>query len=246
VTPPSWSSKSTAAVRSARLASSSSTSSQPGRMSGGSVPGLLVELQDHSSSPAQWNVETAWPFIPCTFPSELTSISHVPTAIGTVGASRLATATTAPLIALLGNGGPRCRPGVIRSAPACIFSTTTSGVYRRGTIRGLCHSVYTVGYILSNALTQSMRCSPPVPSWLPTYTVPDTCLRSGPAVVVKRADSAFSGRSDFLSAVRPAVDATLSSGSASASIGTSIPKSAMIWSAVRRRSLDFNGESGLI
>lgn len=92
------------------------------------MPGLPVVSQDHISSPAQWKVATAWPFIPCTLPNELTSISHVPTAIGTVGASRLAMATMAPFVALCGNGGPRWSPGVIRSAPACIFSTTTSGV----------------------------------------------------------------------------------------------------------------------
>jgi hypothetical protein len=76
--------------------------------------------------------------------------------------------------------------------------------------------------------------------------VPDTCFKSGPAVVVKRAERAFSGRSDLRSAVRPAVEAALSSGSALASTGISMPKSAMIWSAVRRRSLDLSGESGLI
>lgn len=65
-------------------------------------------------------------------------------------------------------------------------------------------------------------------------------------MVVKRADSAFSGKIDFRTAVRPAVEAALSSGSAFGSTGTSIPKSAMIWSAVRRRSLDLSGESGLI
>jgi hypothetical protein len=42
------------------------------------------------------------------------------------------------------------------------------------------------------------------------------------------------------------VDAALSSGSAFASTGTSMAKSAMIWSAVRRRSLDLSGDSGLI
>lgn len=168
--------------------------------------------------------------------------------MGTVGASRLAIATTAPLIAFLGKGGPLCRPGVMRSAPACIFSTTTRGVYSSGTMRGLCHNVYTVGYILSNALTQRMRCSPLVLSWLPTYTVPETCLRSGPAVVVKRADSALSGRSALLSAVRPAVEAALFSSVASccASTGTSRLKSAIIWSAVLRRSLDLSGDNGLI
>ena len=76
--------------------------------------------------------------------------------------------------------------------------------------------------------------------------MPDTCFRSGPAVVVKRADSAFSGNSDFLAAVRPAVAAALSSGSTFGSTGMSILKSAMIWSAVLRRSLDFRGDSGLI
>jgi hypothetical protein len=48
------------------------------------------------------------------------------------------------------------------------------------------------------------------------------------------------------SAVRPAVDAALSSASVVASSSTSMPKSAMIWSAVRRRSLDLSGDSGLI
>jgi hypothetical protein len=67
-------------------------------------------------------------------------------------------------------------------------------------------------------------------------------------VVVKRADKAFSGKSDFRRAVRPAVGAALSSGFgfAVASTGTSMPKSEMIWSAVRRRSLDLSGERGLI
>jgi hypothetical protein len=166
--------------------------------------------------------------------------------MGTVGASKLAMATTAPFVAFFGKGGPRCSPGVIKSAPACIFSTTTRGVYRSGTMRGLCQSVYTVGYILSKTLTQSIRCSPLPPSWLPTYTVPETCLRSGPAVVVKRAERAFSGRSDLLNAVNPAVEAALSSGSALASTGTSMLKSAIIWSAVLRRSLDLSGDSGLI
>lgn len=123
-TPPSLSSISTAAVRSARLASSSSCSSQASIRAGGPRPGLLPVLQDHNSSPAQWKVSTACPFIPCVLPSELTSITHVPTAIGTVGASRLAMATMAPLVAFLGNGGPRCRPGVMRSAPPWSFSTT--------------------------------------------------------------------------------------------------------------------------
>lgn len=104
-----------------------------------------------------------------------------------------------------------------------------------------------MGYILSPTFAHNTLCSPLVPSWLPTYIVPDTCLRSGPAVVVKRADRAFSGSSDLRSAVRPAVDeAALSSGFASASTGMSMPKSAMIWSAVLRRSLDLRGERGLI
>jgi hypothetical protein len=66
--------------------------------------------------------------------------------------------------------------------------------------------------------------------------------------VVKRAESAFSGRSVFRSAVRPAVGAALSSGFGFAfvSTGISMPKSEMIWSAVRRRSLDLRGERGLI
>lgn len=63
---------------------------------------------------------------------------------------------------------------------------------------------------------------------------------------MKRAESAFSGNSDLLRAVRPAVEAALSSGSALVSTGTSMPKSAMIWSAVRRRSEDLSGASGLI
>jgi hypothetical protein len=76
--------------------------------------------------------------------------------------------------------------------------------------------------------------------------VPDTCLRSGPAVVVKRADSAFSGSNDLRRAVRAAVEAVLSSGFASVCAGISMPKSEMIWSAVLRRSLDLSGERGLI
>jgi hypothetical protein len=103
-----------------------------------------------------------------------------------------------------------------------------------------------VGYIFSPTLTHSILCSSFLPSWLPTYTVPETCLRSGPAVVVKRAESAFSGKSDFLRAVRPAVEAVLSSVSALVPTGTSMPKSAMIWSAVRRRSEDLSGANGLI
>lgn len=65
-------------------------------------------------------------------------------------------------------------------------------------------------------------------------------------MVVNRAESAFSGRIDFLKAVSPAVEAALSSGSAFWSTGTSMPKSAMIWSAVRRRSEDLSGDKGLI
>jgi hypothetical protein len=103
-----------------------------------------------------------------------------------------------------------------------------------------------VGYIFSPIFTHSIFCWSPVPSWLPTYTVPDTCLSSGPAVVVNRAESAFSGSKDFLRAVRGADEAALSSGSALGSTGTSMPKSAMIWSAVRRRSEDLRGERGLI
>jgi hypothetical protein len=77
--------------------------------------------------------------------------------------------------------------------------------------------------------------------------VPDTCLRSGPAVVVKRADRAFSGSIDLRTAVRLAVaEVVFSSGFASASTGISMPKSEMIWSAVLRRSLDLSGERGLI
>ena len=76
--------------------------------------------------------------------------------------------------------------------------------------------------------------------------MPETCLRSGPAVVVKRAESAFSGSNDFLRAVRPAVEAALSSGSAVVSTGISIPNLAMISSAVLRRSEDLSGLRGLI
>lgn len=65
-------------------------------------------------------------------------------------------------------------------------------------------------------------------------------------MVVKRADRAFSGSIALRSAVRPAVEAVLSSGLASVSTGISMPKSAMIWSAVLRRSLDLSGERGLI
>src|SRR5206468_3496939 len=67
-----------------------------------------------------------------------------------------------------------------------------------------------------------------------------------PDVVVKRADKVFSGSRDLLRAVRGAVEAALSSGSASWFTGTSMPSSEMIWSAVFRRSEDFNGERGLI
>jgi hypothetical protein len=77
--------------------------------------------------------------------------------------------------------------------------------------------------------------------------VPDTCLRSGPAVVVKRAERAFSGRIDLRRAVRPAVGAFAAAGvSTGVSTDTSMPKSWIIWSAVRRRSLDLSGERGLI
>ena len=103
-----------------------------------------------------------------------------------------------------------------------------------------------VGYILSPTLAHSILCSFPVPSWLPTYTVPETCFRSGPAVVVKRAESAFSGNKDLRKAVRPADGAALSAGLASSSMGNSRPKSAMIWSAVLRRSDDLSGLRGLI
>ena len=92
--------------------------------------------------------------------------------------------------------------------------------------------------------------------------VPETWLRSGPAVVVKRAERVFSGRSDLRRAVRAAVDddaaaaGALSLGAAAGSVlgvaagsgsrGISIAKSAMMWSAVLRRSLDLSGERGLI
>ena len=93
--------------------------------------------------------------------------------------------------------------------------------------------------------------------------VPETGLRSGPAVVVKRADRALSGRMARRSAVRAAADAAdlslgvllllllLSLPSASVpalvlSVGTSMAKSAMIWSAVLRLSLDLSGARGLI
>lgn len=65
-------------------------------------------------------------------------------------------------------------------------------------------------------------------------------------MVVNRAERAFSGSNDFRRAVSPAVAAALSSGAALGSTGTSMPKSAMIWSAVRRRSEDLSGERGLI
>lgn len=51
-------------------------------------------------------------------------------------------------------------------------------------------------------------------------------------MVVKRAESAFSGSKDFLKAVSPAVEAALSSGSAFGSTGTSIPKSAITISPI--------------
>lgn len=60
------------------------------------------------------------------------------------------------------------------------------------------------------------------------------------------AERAFSGSKDFLSAVRPAVEAVLSSGSAVVSVGTSMPNLAMMSSAVRRRSDDLSGLRGLI
>ena len=82
--------------------------------------------------------------------------------------------------------------------------------------------------------------------------VPETGLRSGPAVVVKRADRALSGRMERRSAVRAAVLLLLLS-LLSASVlvlvlstGMSMAKSAMIWSAVLRRSLDLSGARGLI
>lgn len=95
-TPPSRSSEISIPAACAANAASSLSSSHPCRTSGGSDPGLPAGFQDHSSSPHQWNVETAWPFMPCTLPKELTSISHVPTAMGTDGASKDAIATTAP------------------------------------------------------------------------------------------------------------------------------------------------------
>jgi hypothetical protein len=112
-------------------------------------------------------------------------------------------------------------------------------------ILGLCQRVYTVGYMVSPTLTHNIRCSSP--SRLPTYTVPETCFRSGPDVVVNRADRALSGSNDRRSDVRPAVDdAEFSSDVGTSSFGTSMPKLDMIWSAVRRRSDDLRGASGLI
>lgn len=64
-------------------------------------------------------------------------------------------------------------------------------------------------------------------------------------MVVKRAERAFSGKSDLRSAVNAAVDAALSSTCTSALGSTDdsgMAKSAMIWSAVRRRSLDLRGD----
>lgn len=113
----------------------------PSRCSGVAPPGFPVVPQDHSSSPDQCTDLTACPLAPCTCCSALTSISQTPTATGTVGASRLATATIAPFFAFCGNGGPFCKPGVIRSAPPWIFSTTKPGVCSRGTMPGLCHKV---------------------------------------------------------------------------------------------------------
>lgn len=108
---------------------------------------------------------------------------------------------------------------------------------------GCRHNVYTVGYILSSILNHSTLSSSP--GCLPTYTVPETCLRSGPWVVVNLADCTLSGRREFLRFARSAVAAALSSAFVSSFADFSRPYSAMIWSAVFRRSEDLMGAKGL-
>ena len=103
-----------------------------------------------------------------------------------------------------------------------------------------------VGISLSSTLNHNIRCSSP---WCaPAYTVPDTCFKSGPAVVVNLADKAFSGNREFRR--EPTVRAGAASASlllfCSPSLGISIAKSAMIWSATFRLSEERKGASGLI
>ena len=100
-------------------------------------------------------------------------------------------------------------------------------MWSKGTRPGLCQSVYTrflqisfsfashwsvsvpVGYILSSILNHRTRCS--CAACAPTYTVPETVLRSGPAVVVNLADWTFSGRREFRNVERLAGTAPCSS-----------------------------------
>ena len=85
-----------------------------------------------------------------------------------------------------------------------------------------------MGIILSSILNHSIRC--PSPEYVPAYTVPETCFRSGPAVVVNLADTASSGSSELRSVLkvkagRVCVSVVSPSWGA---LGTSIPKSEII------------------
>ena len=74
-----------------------------------------------------------------------------------------------------------------------------------------------VGKNLSSILNHRIRCS--TPSYDPTYTVPDTGLRLGPAVVVNRAERAFSGSSAFrIAPIAKALDACSSLSFATSSL----------------------------
>lgn len=78
--------------------------------------------------------------------------------------------------------------------------------------------------------------------------VPVTVARSGPAVVVNFAERQFSGSKLFLNTTSGELVPTASPVAASwvAGVGREILKSLMIWFAIRRRSEERSGASGLI
>lgn len=65
-------------------------------------------------------------------------------------------------------------------------------------------------------------------------------------MVVKRADKALSGRSEFRKLERCTVAVAFSSAFSLCSFGMEMSRSLIIWSAVLRLSEDRNGASGLI
>ena len=99
---------------------------------------------------------------------------------------------------------------------------------------------------LSSILNHSMRCSSP--GCAPAYTVPETCFKSGPVVVLNLAERAFSGIRELR---RPpklkAGDGSLFLSPCSSTFrGTSMSKSLIIWSANLRLSEERRGARGLI